>query len=219
MRYSSEPWYTRKFNADLLSDHFYGIHRDCLIPVMREHLRDRQIKSVLDYGGDRGDLVVGMFPDAEAFVYDISGVEPVDGVKPTADPASCNPDLIISSNVLEHVGFPREHVAAIFECTPEGGLVFLEVPCENPFGLKRILRRGAQIIVVAVTRPRLAKYIVRPAALYTMHEHINYFDEKSLTSLMRSCGGQIIASGSFALPSRAGKGTMTWCLGSKPTLR
>jgi len=89
------------------------------------------------------------------------------------------------------------------------------VPCELVFGMTRVSRRLAQIGVMALAHPTLARSIIRPASLYMMHEHINYFTERSLTSLMRSCGGSVIASGSYSSTGRAGKAEMGWCMGSK----
>jgi SAM-dependent methyltransferase len=215
MRHASEPWYTTKFNADLASPTHYKTRRAKLGPILQQHIGERKISRILDYGGDRGDLLVGLFKGAEAFVYDISGIPAAAGVTSTPDPASCKADLIINSNVLEHVGFPRLLVSEILNASPEGGLVYLEVPCEFPFGLTRIARRLAQIGVIALTRPALAQFVLRPASLHMMHEHINYFSERSLTTLMRSSGANVIAAGSYPLSARAGKGDMAWCLGQK----
>jgi hypothetical protein len=215
MRHVSEPWYTPKFNTDLASPSSYQVRRAKLAPILREHLGQRKINRILDYGGDRGDLVVGLLDGVESFVYDISGVPAAAGVTATLDPAGCKADLTINSNVLEHVGFPRLMVNEMIQAAPEGGLVFLEVPCETPFGFTRISRRLAQIGVMAITRPRLARFIVRPPTLFMMHEHINYYTEHCLATLMRSCGGAVIAAGRYALSARAGNSGMVWCLGSK----
>jgi SAM-dependent methyltransferase len=179
----------------------------------------RKISRILDYGGDRGDLVVNLFDGAEAFVYDISGIPAAAGVTATTDPAKCKADLIINSNVLEHVGFPRLLVSEILQAAPEGGLVFLEVPCEFPFGAARIVRRLAQIGVMALTRPVLVQHVVHTASLYMMHEHINYFTEQSLTTLMHSCGGAVVASGRYSSAGMAGKADMVWCLASSTQSR
>jgi SAM-dependent methyltransferase len=214
MRHASEAWYTERFNSDLGSSSFYELRRRALGAIIREHAGKRGIRRVLDYGGNRGDLVHGLVDDAAAFVYDISGIPAVDGVTSTSDPAGCKADLIINSNVLEHVGFPRRLVGEILEATPPGGMVFLEVPCESPFQLSRIFRRIAQIGIMALTRPSLALSVVRPASLYMMHEHINYFTEQSLSTLMRSCGFAVVAAGAYVVDSRSGKGHMAWCLGT-----
>jgi hypothetical protein len=108
----------------------------------------------------------------ETFVYDISGVLPAAGVATTAALAEFKADLIVNSNVLEHLGFPRLLMSDILHAAREGGLVFLEVPCESPFGLTRIFRRLAQIGIMALTHPSLAEFIVRPATLFMMHENL-----------------------------------------------
>lgn len=215
MRHSTEPWYTASFNADLSSPANYEKRRARLAPILKEHLGQRKIKRVLDHGGDHGDLVLGLIENAEPFVYDISGAAPAPGVKATTDPVAINADLIINSNVLEHVGFPRKMVADILRAAPDQGLIFLEVPCEVPTGASRILRRIAQIGIMGVYRPWLAPYILRPATLYMMHEHINYFTERSLTELMRKCGGTVICSGSYFSSARTGSADVAWCLGQK----
>jgi Methyltransferase domain len=214
MRHASEPWYTSKFNIGLASESAYKVRREKLAPILREHIGHRKIRRILDFGGDRGDLVMGLFDGAEAFVYDISGIAAAEGVTATKDPASCNADLVINSNVLEHVGFPRLVVNETLQATPKGGLVFLEVPYEAPFEPSRIARRIAQIGVMALTRPGLARHIMRPSALYMMHEHVNYYTEQTLATLMRSCGAKVIGSGRYSLsmPSKTG---VVWCLGEK----
>lgn len=216
MRQASEPWYTDKFNADLASGRSYEIRRSKVGAILRQHLGRRAITRVLDYGGDHGDLVRGLLAGTAAFVYDISGAPAADGVTATSDPAACQADLIVNSNVLEHVGFPRRLVGEILQAAPRGGLVFLEVPCEAPFGFTRIVRRVAQIGIMALTRPALARSVVCPAGLYMMHEHINYFTERSLTTLLWVCGCEVIAAGSYFFAGRAGKGELAWCLGIAP---
>jgi hypothetical protein len=214
MRHASEPWYTASFNADLASPGSYKFRRSTLAAILRQHLDTRKIGRVLDYGGDHGDLVCGLIDGASAFVYDISGVWAVEGVTPITQPATCKADLIINSNVLEHVGFPRKLVGEIVKAAPAGGFVLLEVPCESPFGLARIARRVAQIGIMALTHPAIARSVVRPATRYMMHEHINYFTAQSLAKLMSCCGCTVIAAGNYLLEGRAGKGDMAWCLGT-----
>lgn len=215
MRFASEVWYTKKFNFDLASPKSYEERRRQLAGVLRSHIGGRKIKRILDHGGDRGDLVAGLYDDAEAFVYDISGVTATAGVTAISEPASCKADLIINSNVLEHVGFPQVIVREILAASPPGGLVYLEVPCETPIGVKRIARRTAQIAITALLRPRVGISILRPSSLYMMHEHINYFKPETLVALMKSAAGNVIGFGSYPISGRAGSGRMAWCLGGK----
>ena len=106
----------------LLRRNHYEIRRAKLAPILRKHIGNRRINRILDYGGDRGDLVVGLFEGAEAFVYDISGIPATVGVAATSDPVACKANLIINSNVLEHVGFPRIVMSEIFKAAPNGEL-------------------------------------------------------------------------------------------------
>jgi hypothetical protein len=215
MRFQTEPWYTSSFNHDIASPESYEVRRTLLAPILKKSLGDRPIRRILEYGGDRGDLAAGLIDGAEAFSYDISGTEVAPGVTAAPDPASCRADLILNSNVLEHVGFPRLLVRDILNAAPSGGLVFLEVPAELPFGAYRLSRRIAQIGIMAATRPRTARYVLRPAALYMMHMHINYFSKRSLKTLMQKCGGEVIATGTYPFGSRAGRAEMAWCVGQK----
>jgi hypothetical protein len=213
MRHASEPWYTVKFNAKLASPESYDRRRKILGPILHSHIGEREIRRVLDYGGDRGDLVAGLIDGAEAFVYDISGIRAAEGVTSTTRPAECKPDLIINSNVLEHVGFPHCFLEETLKIAPAGSLMFVEVPYETPFASARIVRRIVQIGVMTLTRPALARHVISPASLYMMHEHINYFSERSLTSLMRSAGCSVTATGSYAVDHGAGKAQFVWCMG------
>lgn len=215
MRHSFEPWYTVAFNNNLASPKSYETRRAKLAPILREHIGKRTIRRVLDYGGDRGDLVVGLVEGAEMFVYEISGVSAAAGVTATTDPIGCRADLTINSNVLEHVGFPRDLVSEILGAAPDGGLVYLEVPCESPLGFARVFRRLAQIGVVSLARPKIAPSMMRPASFYMMHEHINYFTEQNLAVLVQSCGGTVIASGSYQTSGRPGDAALGWCLATK----
>lgn len=215
MRQASEPWYTPKFNEDLASAASYEIRRAKVGAILREHLGAHKVGCILDYGGDRGDLVAGLIDGAEAYVYDISGVQAAAGVTAVDDPAACKADLVVNSNVLEHVGLPRVLVSEMLRACPAGGLFFIEVPCEIPFGASRIVRRIAQVGLMTLLHPSLARHILRPACLYMMHEHINYFTEKSLTKLLRGSDAIVVASGTYASSSRAGNADVAWCIGRR----
>jgi hypothetical protein len=215
MRNHFEPWYSAKMNTELASPDSYEKRRAIVAANLKGHLASRTISKVLDHGGDRGDLVAGLIDGATAYVYDISGVNPAPGVIAVSDPSDCQADLIVNSNVLEHVGYPRELAHEIFNAAPKGGLVYLEVPSEEPISAYRLTRRLAQIGVTLFVRPGTAAPLLQPAALYLMHEHINYFTEKSLVTLMRNAGGNVIASGTYDYSGAAGRTPLAWCLGSR----
>jgi hypothetical protein len=49
-----------------------------------------------------------------------------------------------TSNVFEHVGFPRVLLEEVVKATPHGDLVFLEVPRELPFRLGQGVSEGSR---------------------------------------------------------------------------
>jgi hypothetical protein len=48
-----------------------------------------------------------------------------------------------------------------------------------------------------------------------MHEHINYFTERCLATLMRECGSTVLASGAYPYSGTAGAADIAWCLAEK----
>jgi hypothetical protein len=215
MRQSCEPWYTPKFNASISSPGLMEMRRRELASILKTHLRGVARPAILDFGGDRGLLIRGVSPDSAGYVYDISGAQPVDGVEVCRNLADCRSrefDLVVCSNVLEHVGFPRTVMDQITSIAAPKTMVFLEVPYESPFGARLLLRRLIQYGILALTRPAVALSVARPGLLYPMHEHINYFTPGALTTLMVKSGWSVVASGTYVLESALG-GKATWCIG------
>jgi hypothetical protein len=214
MRHSVEPWYTQRFNLALSAPHLMEARRQILSELLQRQLAGRKIATVLDFGGDRGGLVRALIPGATPYVYDISAVEPEPGVQRGGDLAACRArqfDLVVNSNVLEHVGFPRLLLEQIRSVASPQTLVFLEVPFESPLERPLLIRRAVQWGLLAVSRPRVAASLASPRALCLMHEHVNYFDSKSLEALLRTTGWTVLASGSYQFPSNLG-GKMGWSL-------
>jgi 2-polyprenyl-3-methyl-5-hydroxy-6-metoxy-1,4-benzoquinol methylase len=214
MRHSCEPWYTPGFNAKLPS--YTMGRREKLGSVLKPFVEGLEKPSILDFGGDRGQLIQGLIPNASGYVYDISEVESLEGIGYCRDLEECRKqqfDLIICSNVLEHVGFPGTIMDQIKEIAAPKTLIFIEVPFESPFGSTLVMRRLAQIGILAVTRPSVAQMLAKPGFLYLMHEHINYYNSKALETLMKTSGGTVVASDSYLCEGQIGKGTMGWCLG------
>jgi len=216
-RFSCEPWYTEKFNATLADPNSLGERREKLGAVLATHLAGIDRPKILDFGGDRGDLIQNLIPHAAAYIYEISGVEPAEGITCCADLADCRAqsfDAIVCSNVLEHIGFPQTILDQLKTISAPHTKVFIEVPFESPFGPRLVLRRLAQFGVLAVTRPAVAWGLAKPGMLLIMHEHINYFNQQSLEAMLGTWGAADTVSGSYELGGNMGKGfTMGWCAG------
>jgi len=218
MRHASEPWYTTKFNESLSNEAAWQNRKRRLEPLLHDLLSNKRIESVLDFGGDRGELTTFLFPQAKRFVYDISGVETLPGVIALHSEEECRQhpfDLIVTSNLLEHVGFPRQLMQPITAIASPGTLVFHEVPFELSGGFMTMAKRIAQLAVLGVARPGVAVSLLKPGGLHIMHEHVNYFSSKSLDALMQQTGWKVLASGKYGLGDSSWSAQMLWTLAER----
>lgn len=220
MRRSFEPWYTEKLNADLSSPESWQHRKSLIASLFRERLNldGRTFDSVLDFGGDRGDLIAELFPASRRFVYEISGVKPIAGVEPLRTLEECRRhpiDLIITSNVLEHVGSPREVISQIATIAGPQTRVFNEVPLESPTDWRSRLKRLAQTGILSITRPALAWQVTGRGMFNLMHEHVNYFSQHSLDRLMQVSGFDVVTSGDYVVSGGFLGLRMVWNLTQK----
>jgi hypothetical protein len=220
MRYSFEPWYTEKFNAGLSTPESWQHRKKLLSDLFQNRLKlgGRSFVNVLDFGGDRGDLIASLVPASRKFVYEISGVDLVEGVEPLRSLEECRQhhfDLIITSNVLEHVGSPCNLIEQIASLSGPDTLVFNEVPYESVADVRTRLKRIAQIGLLIATRPASAWQTLGPGMLNLMHEHVNYFAPQSLNRLMQVSGFNVLDGGDYALSQGFLGERMVWNLSQK----
>jgi SAM-dependent methyltransferase len=220
VRHACEPWYTEGFNRSMFSPETMAKRRGPLAAIFREHV-PYSVKTILDFGGDRGDLFEGLVPGSSTYVYDISGIEPVNGIKVLHSLDECAAhrfDLIACSNVLEHVGSPRNIVDEINRIACPDSLFFIEVPSESPFGSAAFVKRFAQQLILLGARPGLAISMLPFDFARQVHEHVNFFSVASLTKLMHVSGLEVLAKGLYPSegfsfgPYKLAAGRMTWCL-------
>lgn len=215
-RQQYEPWYTERFNASVEAPEFLARRKERIRSVLLRELPDGKPRKILDFGGARGEVVVDLIPEAKSYSYDISNVDMLPGVTACTDLRGCRTqdvDLIISSNVLEHVGDPREHLEQVADACGNRTRFWIEVPYEKPFGAKLAFRRVVQAALVTVLRPRSAGEMVRPGLMHLMHEHINYFTEEALKSVLRNTGWEVESTGTYEVDAYAGqKAKMIWAL-------
>jgi len=121
-RQKYDLWYTKTLNKNL---GYHPIQIETKIKNMMTFLRGHKIKSVLDYGGDRGQFM----PEAPIrYVFDISGDKPINGIKEwKGTPKKF--DLVIISHLLEHLSNPQ----LLFKKLRNLGKIFyIEVPAKGP---------------------------------------------------------------------------------------
>ena len=165
-RQSFEPGYTVEFNASLGGEVEARDRKDGIFAMVNKYCPPEEITYILDYGGDHGQFFPEQYEHAQRYVYDISDMELVQGVNRLTsidELGSYQWNLILCCHVLEHLSYPREEVKKIFGIMPVGGFLYVEVPYEDYFF------------------PYLEKNEAVP-----VHEHINFFNEKSLYALFNA---------------------------------
>lgn len=216
VRHAVEPWYNERFNAEFMEPDLLRRRKAALVDILGRIVPSSGPCRILDFGGSHGELVKDLLPNSTAYVYDISNVTPLDGVTPCSDLADCRRhefDLIICSNVFEHVGYPRVIFEQICEIAAPKTLVWIEVPLENPFKWNRRVRRLAQEAILLALRPRVGLSTLKPGMLHWMHEHINFFNTRSLRALLQNGGCEVLASDTYCIRSPLGGEEMVWAMG------
>lgn len=143
--------------------------------IITELLDCSTIKSVLDYGGDTGEMIPKALEHADRYVTDVQVRQLPNGVKAVQDPSECGAiDLVICSHTLEHVSYPKLVIEDMMRYMKPGTWLYLELPNERTDHIP-----GMQF-----------------------HEHINRFNLECLDRLLTDYGfvdleGTDIAYGNF----------------------
>lgn len=145
-----------------------------------------QNPAILDWGGDDGSNAVLKYKCSKYHIYDIGTNKPVFGQRIEYDEAiKENYDLVVCSNVLEHLASPSKTLLWIKPLLGRDTVVYVEVPYENVIrdgGVKRL-----------------------------WHEHINLFTEKSLEALFGNANLTILDKKILDVsPGSSAKGVMMY---------
>lgn len=205
-----EWWYTRRANEHLGADEVrVRARRRELSRFLGAHCTLDGVSSVLDYGGDRGQLIPPEL-GAERFVFDLSGVAPADGVQPIRSERELSDrtfDLVLLSHVLEHVSEPAAFLERLRPLGRADALLYVEVPLERP-RLGGVLRgrAGEAWLDLLLAAPRALRAfdfystafrvglgIVPPLGFTKVHEHLNFFEARSLRGLLERVGFEVVA--------------------------
>jgi SAM-dependent methyltransferase len=142
---------------------------------------------VLDFGGGDGMNSPFLGRSPLLHVHDVSGVAVVEGATTVrADAiALARYDLVVCSQVLEHVPFPLDLLENMLPALGPGSLLYLEVPRES------LMRNSGSGLA------RLKHH---------WHEHINFFSESSLHRLCERAGLRVLAQHQIAVNLGARQG-------------
>jgi len=130
---------------------------------------------MLDWGGDTGRNTPFLGRLSLHHIYDISDKEPVPGgqVVDLSTIAATDYDLIVCSNVLEHVPYPEKTIRSMIAAMSPSTILYIEVPHED-------------LIRFAASQEGLEKMKKH------WHEHINFFTPASAERLLHRCGLEVL---------------------------
>jgi hypothetical protein len=170
LRENYEPGYKQRNNALNAGINYISDIKTFLTPHLNFPL------SILDWGGDTCKNTPFKEQNKLFHIFDISskaflyGAQAID--KNTA--LTTDYDLIVCSNVLEHVPYPSQLISDIKNAMGEDTLLYIEVPMED---IIRVSKHGSDL-------SKMKKH---------WHEHINFFSENSLIKLFNICGLIVVA--------------------------
>ena len=129
-------------------------------------------KTVLDYGGDTGELIPSQLSNCKKYVTDCDS-RVVDGITFVSSSNDCEPiDFVFCAHTLEHVSFPLEIITDIKKYMKQGSWLMIEVPNEDDAHFEN----------------------------RKFHEHINIWNLQSLQNLLESNGFDNFCKLSFKYP-------------------
>ncbi|NNM74531.1 class I SAM-dependent methyltransferase [Enterovirga aerilata] len=126
---------------------------------------------VLDWGGDTGINTPFRGRASLHHVYDISNKPPVDGAEIVDREGilSAEYDLVVSSNVLEHVPAPGDALEEIVSVMGPETVLYIEVPHEDV----------VRLVPCEADRIRAKRH---------WHEHVNFFTEPAIDAMLARAG-------------------------------
>jgi SAM-dependent methyltransferase len=210
-RRRSEFWYHRKVNDGIGGDPQEIAHRlAALERIVRPHVDVATLKTVLDYGGDRGQFIPKSF-GTDKYVFELSDAVPEPGITRIGSELEMNRmkfDFIMILGVLEHCSEPETVLMQLRSCLTPGAILCVGVPYER-YGiglagkgwlyrsyLNALLHLPPALIAVdfysAAARIRLNN--IPPFGLIKCHEHLNLFHDHSMHALLERIGFEIVDS-------------------------
>jgi len=209
-RHRTEPWYTQQFNDTLGGTEEITGRRRAYQGTISRIAPGAVIHTVLDYGGDRGQLMVGG-PGDTHYLFDISNMPPEPSVIKLdhVTLAGRTFDLVLLCEVLEHVAAPLPLLRQVATHVRSGGFLYVTLPnaefqfddipaapwYETYLRFMITRRRALMLADFWSTGFRIKFGHLPPLGFAKLHEHINFFNRDSLTVLLRDAGFEILECG------------------------
>ena len=181
LRDNYEPGYADQNKALGQGHHYINLVHEFLADLI-----DGKLITVLDWGGDTGKNTPFAEVAERIHLYEPSGIKPeIAKAQNVSQPEDFDSSytLLVLSNVLEHMPFPRQTLDCLLPYMNFDSLFYIEVPFE---ALQQSLE--AESGSNSSTNKK-----------WHWHEHINFFSKNSLHCLIESAGLKVIRSRSIAI--------------------
>ena len=200
MREQCECWYTSKVNDALNNDVLALREQQRVIKEILVRNGIDELRVALDYGGNEGRTFVHPIGTQNRYVYDISGVSPIEGVNLISDEKELRShtyDFIMCNMLFEHLADPVEMLEKLKDIGDDKTLYYIEVPSENPFTTryKFSAMKNLQLLKNPIFNPFLLfKFWLksRRGPYMPMKEHVNFYNIQSMRSFIESNGFSIL---------------------------
>jgi hypothetical protein len=169
LRESYEPGYVIR-NESLAGRIDYG---GALERFLEPHLPIGKL-AILDWGGDSGKNTPLQSRANQHDIFDISNVPVITGARAVSreQAISQHYDLVVCSNVLEHVPYPHDLLQDMRHAMTPRSILYIEVPFEE------LMRQHGDRALA------MKKH---------WHEHVNFFSLESLRALVTNVGLKVVA--------------------------
>ena len=222
-RHRHEFWYSSGVNDEIGKDPKEIKARSAALNAFLSRNTDvAAIETVLDYGGDRGQFIPPTI-GRRKYVFELSDAVPVDGVNRLHSEGEIEPNsfnLVMLCCVLEHCSNPAQMLETLRGFVIPGSLLYVEVPFER-YGLMAFAGSSeaySRYLDLLLTFPpfltavdfystvaRIKLGVVPPLGILKCHEHLNFFDQQSLATLLKRTGFMIVASEIKAIATSGAK--------------
>lgn len=126
-KFDGTSW--QKYSDYYKTEDYYNKRKDAIILMTQSIIDD--VASVIDFGGNTGELFPFTFDNKSKFVIDVNDNLLENGVIKLRPNTDMKVDLIICAHVLEHVSDPNELIKAIIKLMNNQKYIYIEVPIET----------------------------------------------------------------------------------------
>lgn len=199
-RQKYDCWYNEKINFAIGNNPVeVKTRKSNLSDILEKNIEINSIKTILDFGGDKGQYIPDLSRNIQKFVYDISGARTLENIEKISDfdlLKNYSFDLIMCNHVLEHLSEPEKTIEDLKVLLNPTGYIYLELPFDSPFYKKKFSNlkflfnkyfKWSDIFKHYLNMRKGAKY-------FHMQEHINFFTQESIEIMLKFLGFNVISN-------------------------